>query len=73
MAIHCQRSQAQITAYISKGGNVIHIIFNNFIELDQVSLGLVAIKPQTRLKKQGIQLEDADCLFNIGEYTATGI
>ena len=40
--------------------------------MDHVSLGLVAIKPQTFLKKQGNQLEDTDSSFNIGEYTATG-
>lgn len=42
------------------------------MQLDQLSLGLVAIKPQTFLKKQGIQLEDVDCLCNVGEHAATG-
>jgi hypothetical protein len=62
-----------ITTYISGGSNVIHIIFNKFMSLDQLSLVLVAMKRQTFLKKQSIQLEDVDCLFSVGEYTATGI
>lgn len=43
------------------------------MQLHQVSLVLVAIKPQIFLKKQGIQLEDVDCLFNICEFTTAGI